>query len=100
MAISLSWYSRRTRTAIIVLLLLVSLAIAGLIVLQAQYANASQRTTVESVLRDYSSLVADEVIRRSSAEIGYYGYYLLETAVLRAEQRSAKLPADIKGALA
>ena len=99
MAISLSWHSRRTRTALIVLLLLVSLATASLIVLQAQYANASQRTTVESVLHDYSSLVADEVIRRSSAEIGYYGYYPLVGNVLHEVQSSGRLPAAIKATL-
>src|SRR6266436_1621007 len=99
MAISLSWHSRRTRTALIVLLLLVSLATASLIVLQAQYANASQRATVESVLHDYSSLVADEVIRRSSAEIGYYGYYPLVAAVLHEIQSSGKLPSTIRATL-
>jgi signal transduction histidine kinase len=99
MAISLSWHSRRTRTALIVLLLLVSLATASLIVLQAQYANASQRITVESVLHDYSSLVADEVIRRSSAEIGYYGYYPLVGTVLHEVQPSGKLPAAIRATL-
>ncbi len=99
MAISLSWHSRRTRTALVVLLLLVSLATASLIVLQAQYANASQRTTVESVLHDYSSLVADEVIRRSSAEIGYYGYYPLVGNVLHEVQSSGRLPVAIKETL-
>ncbi len=99
MAISLSWHSRRTRTALIVLLLLVSLATASLIVLQAQYANASQRATVESVLHDYSSLVADEVIRRSSAEIAYYGYYPLVGTVLHEIQSSGELPAAIKTTL-
>ena len=99
MAISLSWHSRRTRTALIVLLLLVSLATASLIVLQAQYANASQRATVESILHDYSSLVADEVIRRSSAEIGYYGYYPLVAAVLHEVQPSGKLPSTIRTTL-
>jgi len=99
MAISLSWQSRRTRTTLIVLLLFVSLATASLIVLQAQYANASQRATVESVLHDYSSLVADEVIRRSSAEIGYYGYYPLVAAVLHEIQSSGKLPSTIRATL-
>src|SRR6516225_6665133 len=99
MAILLSWHSRRTRTALIVLLLLVSLATASLIVLQAQYANASQRSTVESVLHDYSSLVADEVIRRSTAEIGYYGYYPLVESVLHEVQPSGELPAAIKATL-
>jgi signal transduction histidine kinase len=79
--------------------LLVSLATASLIVLQAQYANASQRTTVESVLHDYCSLVADEVIRRSSAEIGYYGYYPLVGNVLHEVQSSGRLPAAIKATL-
>lgn len=96
MAISFSWRSRRARTALIVLLLLVSLATASLIVLQAQYANASQRATVESVLHDYSSLVADEVIQRSSAEVAYYGYYPLVGVVLHEVQSSGKLPAAIK----
>jgi signal transduction histidine kinase len=96
MAISLSWQSRRARTALIVLLLLVSLATASLIVLQAQYANASQRATVEGILHDYSSLVADEVIRRSSAEIAYYGYYPLVGTVLHEVQPSGKLPRAIR----
>jgi signal transduction histidine kinase len=78
---------------------LVSLATASFIVLQAQYANASQRTTVESVLHDYSSLVADEVIRRSGAEIGYYGYYPLVGTVLHEVQPSGKLPAAIRATL-
>src|SRR6266436_2834761 len=78
MAISLSWHSRRTRTALIVLLLLVSLATASLIVLQAQYANASQRATVESVIHDYYPLVA---------------------AVLHEIQSSGKLPSTIRATL-
>jgi hypothetical protein len=79
-----------------ILLLLVSLATASLIVLQAQYANASQRATVESVLHDYSSLIADEVIRRSSAEVAYYAYYPLIGTVLHEVQASGKLPTKIK----
>lgn len=61
----------------IVVLLLISLATASLLALQANFSDVYHRTTAEGVLRDYSSLVADEVIRRSSAEIGYYGYYPL-----------------------
>jgi signal transduction histidine kinase len=99
MAHSFSWQSRRSRTALIVLLLLISLATAILIAVQAQYANATQRAAAESVLRDYSSLVADEVIRRSAAEIGYYGYYPLMGAVLHEVQQSGNLPLDIKTTL-
>ena len=99
MAHAFSWQSRSSRTALIVLLLLISLATAILIAVQAQYANATQRAAAESVLRDYSSLVADEVIRRSAAEVGYYGYYPLMGAVLHEVQQSGNLPLDIKTTL-
>jgi signal transduction histidine kinase len=99
MPISSWWHSRRARTALIVLLLLVSLATASLIALEAQSANASQRATVVSILHDYSSLVADEVIRRSSAEFGYYGYYPLVGAVLHEVQSSGKLPEGVRARL-
>jgi signal transduction histidine kinase len=99
-AFALSWNSRNTRTTLIVALLLVSLVTAGLLAAQAYVAGRYQRAAAESVLRDYSSLVADEVIRRSSADVGYYGYYVLVTAVLREAQSSPNLPADLKTALA
>src|SRR6266849_5543669 len=95
MANSFSWHSRSSRTALIVLLLLVSLATAIMIAVQAQYANATQRAAAESVLRDYSSLVADEVIRRSASEIGYYGYYPLVGAVFHEVQQTGSLPVEI-----
>jgi len=91
-----SWHSRSSRTALIVLLLLISLATATLIALQAQYANATQRAAAESVLRDYSSLVADEVIRRSVAEVGFYGYYPLTGALVHEVQQSGNLPTAIR----
>src|SRR6516225_4464022 len=91
MRLSLFWRSRRSRTALIVLLFVISLATACMIALQAQYSDASRRATAESVLRDYSSLVADEVIRRSAADIGYYGYYPLIGAVLREVQQGRRL---------
>lgn len=65
----------------IVVLLLISLATASVLALQAHFSDVYHRTTAEGVLRDYSSLIADEVIRRSTAEIGYYGYYPLVQAV-------------------
>ncbi len=99
MANWLSWHSRRSRTALIVLLLAISLATATLIAVQAQYANATQRAAAESVLRDYSSLVADEVIRRSAAEVGFYGYYPLTGAVLHEVQQSGNLPTAIRTVL-
>src|SRR5690348_15639346 len=70
-----------------------------MIALQAQYSDVSQRVTAEGVLHDYSSLIADEVIRRSAADIGYYGYYPLIGAVLHEVQQSGNLPGATKAAL-
>ena len=96
----MAWNSRNARTALIVALLLVSLVTASLLAAQAYMVSRYQRAAAESVLRDYSSLVADEVIRRSTADVGYYGYYVLVTALLRETQRSALLDAGIKSKLA
>jgi len=88
------WRSRNSRTVLIVVLLLVSLATAGLIVIQAQYSVSAQRAAAEGVLRDYSGLVADEVIRRSAVEVGYYGYSTLSTALVSEFQRTRRLSPD------
>jgi len=95
----LAWNSRNARTALVVALLLVSLVTASLLAVQAYMVSRYQRAAAESVLRDYSSLVADEVIRRSTADVGYYGYYVLVTALLREAQRSPFLDASIKSKL-
>ena len=91
--------SRSSRMALIVVLLLVSLATAGVIAMQAQYSASAQRATAEGVLRDYSGLVADEAIRRSAVEVGYYGYATL-TAALASEfaktgHLEPSLPSDL-----
>jgi signal transduction histidine kinase len=93
------WRSRTSRTALIVVLLLVSLSTAGLIVVQAQYSASEQRAAAEGVLRDYSGLVADEVIRRSAVEVGYYGYSTLSAALVSEFQRTGRLPSDISAKL-
>jgi len=79
----LFWHSRSSRTALIVVLLLISLGAASMLAVQAYYLETSQRAAAEGVLSDYSALIADEVIRRSTAEIGYSGYYLLIEALRR-----------------
>src|SRR5215467_14078662 len=91
MTVSLSWRSRNSRTAVIVLLLLVSLATAAVLAFQAQFSDTYHRATAEGVLRDYSSLIADEVIRRSTAEVGYSGYYPLVQVVRRQLEQSDDL---------
>ena len=94
------WNSRNTRALLIVALLLVSLVTAGLLAAQAYVAGRYQRAAAESVLRDYSTFVADEAIRRTTADVGYYGYYVLVTALLREAQRSPHLPPGIAVTLA
>jgi signal transduction histidine kinase len=93
------WRSRSSRTALIVVLLLVSLATAGLIVIQAQYSASAQRAAAEGVLRDYSGLVADEVIRRSAVEVGYYGYSTLSAALVSEFQKTRRLSPHISANL-
>jgi signal transduction histidine kinase len=93
------WRSRSSRTALIVVLLLVSLATAGLIVIQAQYSASAQRAAAEGVLRDYSGLVADEVIRRSAVEVGYYGYSTLSAALVSEFQKTRRLSPHISADL-
>lgn len=75
----------------IVLLLLISLATASVLALQAHFSDVYHRATAEGVLQDYSSLIADEVIRRSASEIGYYGYYPLVDALGRQIQQSGEI---------
>lgn len=75
----------------IVLLLLISLATASVLALQAHFSDVYHRATAEGVLHDYSSLIADEVIRRSAAEVGYYGYYPLVDALRREIQQSGNI---------
>ena len=91
MAVFPFWRSRRSRTALIVVLLLISLATAGLIALQAQYSASVQRAAAEGVLHDYSGLVADEVIRRAAIEVGYYGYATLSAALASEFQKTERL---------
>ena len=99
MAYWFSELSRGSRTAVIVLLLLVSLATAALIAFQAQSADASRRAAAENVLQDYTALVADEVIRRSEGEIGFYGCYPLAGLLLRKLGPTAELPRDTAAVL-
>jgi signal transduction histidine kinase len=65
----------------IVAFLLVTLLVAGLLVLQAHYAFVSHRVTAESVLRDYAALAAAEAVRRITAEVDFYGYYVVLNAL-------------------
>jgi signal transduction histidine kinase len=91
---------RHSRTTLIVLLLIVSLGSAGRLAWEAYYEAASHRSAAENVLKDYASLIADEVIRRSSTEIGPYGYYYLAIALARKAQERGGIDSNTLNTLA
>ena len=68
----------------IVALLVVCLGLVAVLALQAQFAAQSHRAVAEGVLRDYGALAADEFIRRSANEIGFYGHLPALTALRQA----------------
>lgn len=80
----------RSRSALIAGLLIGSLLLVVLLSFQTHYAVRAHRELAEEVLTDYAALVADEFIRRSSVELGYYGFYPLVTA-LSGEQQLPEL---------
>lgn len=55
-------------------------------------AERSHRATTVGVLRDYAALAAGEMVRRATAEIGYYGYYPVITRLVGAAKRGEPLP--------
>ena len=67
--------------ALVIPALVAGMLTAGLLALEAYRAAAYHRRTAKSVLRDYATLAAGEMIRRSANELGYYGYYPLATAL-------------------
>ena len=68
-------------SAFIVGLLLVCLVLVAALTWQAQDAARSHRRVAEEVLRDYARLAADEFIRRSLSQVGFYGYYKILSAL-------------------
>ena len=72
------------RAAFVIAPLVAGMFTAGLLALEAYRAATYHRRTAESVLRDYATLAAGEMIRRSANELGYYGYYPLAAQLTRA----------------
>src|ERR1700748_2315696 len=79
------------RATLIVAMLLLSLASAGVLTWQAHDAATLHRAGAESVVRDYAALIADEAIRRISTEVGYSGDYTLIAALAQAAGQPAGL---------
>ena len=82
----------RDGSALIVGLLLVSLALASSLAWQALDAAASHRAAAEAVLRDYARLAADEFVRRGASDVGYRAYYRLLDGLTKAGGEAGALP--------
>jgi len=89
-----------SRTLPIGALFATSLLTAALLAAEAQRAVTYHRRTAEAVLRDYASLAAGEMIRRSATELGYRGCYTLIGALAREAERPDGLEGDVRARLA
>jgi signal transduction histidine kinase len=87
------------RPAIVIAAIVAGMVTTVLLALEAYRAAAYHRRAARSVLRDYATLAANEMIRRSANQIGYYGYYPLArqlvAAVPRRERPAAPAVADL-----
>ncbi len=79
-----SFKNPRDGSALLVGLLVASLLLVAVLAWQAVDAARSHRAVAESLLRDYAQLAADELVRRTVNEVGYYGYYPLLNALKQA----------------
>jgi len=70
------WHAR---SALIALVLLLTLTVAASLAYQAQRAARSHRATAERVLRDYAAFASSELARRSGREL----YDVLRTQLTR-----------------
>ncbi|HLJ17152.1 MAG TPA: HAMP domain-containing sensor histidine kinase [Bryobacteraceae bacterium] len=77
-------------------MLLASLGSAGVLAWNAYEEASSHRIVAENVLKSYASLVAEEVIRRTSQEVGYYGYSQLALALAAEAQRPGGIGVQTK----
>jgi signal transduction histidine kinase len=86
-----------SRTGLVVVLLVLSLVLAGILAWEAQASIRQHRIAAEKVLMDYALVAADEFARRSVVEVGYSGFYPIVTAV-RQEAAKGRLvdPAELR----
>jgi signal transduction histidine kinase len=102
--------TRRTgsRASLILGAMLACLLLTSILAWQAFDAAASHRAIAEGVLRDYATLAADEYIRRTTSQLGAYGYFPLlrslgtwvheNGSLPTEEQLSAALPERVRRA--
>jgi len=88
-----------SRTLPISALSVTSLLTAALLAAEAHRAVTYHRRTAEAVLRDYASLAASEMIRRSASDLGYRGCYPLVGALAREAGAPGGLAGDVRARL-
>ena len=67
------------RPLVISLMLGAALVLIGVLGWQSWRLHSANAATADAVLRDYGTLVADELGRRATAALGYRGFYALVT---------------------
>ena len=82
----------RPRGVFIAALLLLTLALAGAIALQAYRTFLDHKATAERVLRDYASLAAARFWQRAEMEVYYSAFWPAQDALLRAKAGQPGMP--------
>jgi len=77
--------------------MMASLALTAMLAIQAWLALSAQRMTMERLLHDYATIAAREFVRRTTSEVGYYGFYVLMNA-LGKDCSALPTAADLKAA--
>jgi signal transduction histidine kinase len=80
-------------------LVVTSVLITAVLAAEAHRAVTYHRRAAEAVLRDYASLAASEMIRRSASDVGYRGCYVIIGALAREASRPRGLDGDLRARL-
>jgi signal transduction histidine kinase len=94
------------RMSIVIALLVTTLVVTAWMAFRAQYAARQHRAAAENVVRDWTRVATDELVRRAENQASYYGIYRLLLVVAAAPelpsardlQRAAKTPIEQRNA--
>src|SRR5713226_7657832 len=82
----------RPRGLFIAALLLLTLALAGAIALQAYRTFLGHKATAERVLRDYARIAAGRFVQRANMNVYYSAFYPVQDALSRAKAGQPEMP--------
>ena len=89
----------RPRGLFIAALLLLTLALAGAIALQAYRTFLGHKATAERVLRDYARIAAGRFVQRANMNVYYSAFYPVQDALSRAKAGQPEMPLPAPGHL-